>query len=73
VIYATTMENGTPSYYPGGLGANTAQGHQNNNRLIKIVDTGANPATLTSPRPWLSPPVPTNSSAALILRRTSGL
>jgi len=26
VIYATTMENGTPSYYPGGLGANTAQG-----------------------------------------------
>jgi hypothetical protein len=43
VIYATTMENGTPSYYPGGLGVNTAQGHQNNNRLIKIVDTGVAP------------------------------
>jgi hypothetical protein len=43
VIYATTMENGTPAYYPGGLGVNTAQGHQNNNRLIKIVDTGVNP------------------------------
>ncbi len=43
VIYATTMENGSPTYYPGGLGVNTAQGHQNNNRLIKIVDTGVSP------------------------------
>lgn len=43
VIYATTMENGCPTYYPGGLGVNTAQGHQNNNRLIKIVDTGVSP------------------------------
>jgi hypothetical protein len=45
VLYATTMENGTPNYYPGGLGVNTAQGHQNNNRLIKIVDTGVSPGT----------------------------
>jgi hypothetical protein len=45
VIYATTMENGTTNTYPGGLGVNTAQGHQNNNRLIKIVDTGVNPGT----------------------------
>lgn len=44
VIYATTMENGTPATYPGGLGVNTAAGHQNNNRLIKIVDSG-NPGT----------------------------
>jgi len=43
VIYATTMENGAPTYYLGGFGVNTAQGHQNNNRLIKIVDTGLNP------------------------------
>jgi hypothetical protein len=45
VIYATTMENGTPTNYAGGFGVNTAQGHQNNNRLIRIVDTGANPGT----------------------------
>jgi len=37
VIYATTMENGYPV-------VNTAQGHQNQNRLIKIVDGGTNPA-----------------------------
>jgi len=43
VIYATTMENGTTNTIPGGLGVNTAQGHQNNNRLIKIVDTGVAP------------------------------
>ena len=45
VIYATTMENGSPTNYVGGFGVNTAQGHQNNNRLIKIVDTGVNPGT----------------------------
>ena len=45
VIYATTMENGTPTSYVGGFGVNTKQGHQNNNRLIKIVDTGVNPGT----------------------------
>ncbi len=44
VIYATTMENGASNYYTGGLGVNTAAGHQNNNRLIKIVDSG-NPGT----------------------------
>ena len=38
VIYATTMENGYPV-------VNTAQGHQNQNRLIKIVDTGSSPGT----------------------------
>ncbi len=43
VIYATTMENGTTNTIPGGFGVNTAQGHQNNNRLIKIVDTGVAP------------------------------
>ena len=43
VIYATTMENGTTNTIPGGLGVNTAAGHQNNNRLIKIVDTGVAP------------------------------
>jgi len=43
VIYATTMENGAVTNYPGGLGVNTTQGHQNNNRLIKIVDTGVAP------------------------------
>ena len=43
VIYATTMENGTPTNYTGGFGVNTAQGHQNNNRLIRIEDTGVNP------------------------------
>jgi len=41
VIYATTMENGTTNTIPGGFGVNTAQGHQNNNRIIKIVDKGA--------------------------------
>jgi len=45
VIYATTMENGAPTNYTGGLGVNTAQGHQNNNRLIRIVDTGVTPGT----------------------------
>src|ERR1039457_6780605 len=40
VIYATTMENGTTNTILGGLGVNTAQGHQNNNRIIKIVDKG---------------------------------
>ena len=44
IIYATTMENGTPATN-GGFGVNTAQGHQNNNRLIKIVDTGISPGT----------------------------
>jgi hypothetical protein len=38
VIYATTMENGYPV-------VNTKQGHQNQNRLISIVDTGINPGT----------------------------
>jgi hypothetical protein len=45
VIYATTMENGAATNYVGGFGVNTAQGHQNNNRLIKIVDTGVNPGS----------------------------
>ena len=45
VIYATTMENGAATNYAGGFGVNTAQGHQNNNRLIRIVDTGVNPGT----------------------------
>lgn len=45
VIYATTMENGAATDYPGGFGVNTAQGHQNNNRLIRIVDTGVSPGT----------------------------
>jgi hypothetical protein len=45
VIYATTMENGAATNYAGGFGVNTAQGHQNNNRLIKIVDTGVSPGT----------------------------
>ncbi len=36
VIYATTMENGYPI-------TNTKQGHQNQNRIIKIVDTGVDP------------------------------
>jgi hypothetical protein len=45
VIYATTMENGTTNTIPGGLGVNTTQGHQNNNRLIKIVDNGVAPGT----------------------------
>jgi len=38
VIYATTMENGYPV-------VNAAAGHQNQNRLISIVDTGAAPGT----------------------------
>ena len=38
VIYATTMENGYPT-------VNAAAGHQNQNRLIRIVDTGSNPGT----------------------------
>ncbi len=45
VVYATTMENGAATNYPGGFGVNTAAGHQNNNRLIKIVDTGVAPGT----------------------------
>ena len=45
VIYATTMENGGSVNYPGGFGPNTAAGHQNNNRIIKIVDTGVAPGT----------------------------
>jgi hypothetical protein len=45
IIYATTMENGAPTNYLGGFGVNTAQGHQNNNRIIKIVDTGVAPGT----------------------------
>jgi len=45
IIYATTMENGAATNYPGGFGPNTAQGHQNNNRLIRIVDTGVSPGT----------------------------
>ena len=36
IIYATTMENGTAPPKNG-------QGHQNQNRLIRIVDTGVNP------------------------------
>jgi hypothetical protein len=38
VIYATTMENGYPV-------VNSKAGHQNQNRLIKIVDTGTAPGT----------------------------
>jgi|GEM_PF-1085760 len=38
VIYATTMENGYPTI-------NTTQGHQNQNRLIRVVDTGVDPGT----------------------------
>lgn len=38
VIYASTMENGYPT-------VNTAQGHQNQNRLVQIVDSGTNPGT----------------------------
>lgn len=38
VIYATTMKNGYPV-------VNSAAGHQNQNRLIKIVDTGIAPGT----------------------------
>jgi hypothetical protein len=45
VIYASTMENGAATNYVGGFGVNTAAGHQNNNRIIKIVDTGVNPGT----------------------------
>lgn len=45
VIYASTMENGAATNYVGGFGVNTLAGHQNNNRIIKIVDTGVNPGT----------------------------
>jgi hypothetical protein len=45
VIYATTMENGAATNYPGGFGVNAAAGHQNNNRIIRIVDTGVAPGT----------------------------
>jgi hypothetical protein len=45
VIYATTMENGGTTNVPGGYGMNTTAGHQNNNRLIMIVDTGVSPGT----------------------------
>jgi len=38
VIYATTMENGYPT-------VNSKAGHQNQNRIIKVVDTGVNPGT----------------------------
>jgi hypothetical protein len=38
VIYASTTENGYPT-------VNTAAGHQNQNRLISIVDTGISPGT----------------------------
>ncbi len=38
IIYATTMENGYPT-------PNTAAGHQNQNRIIRIVDTGVSPGT----------------------------
>ena len=38
VIYASTMENGYPV-------VNTAAGHQNQNRLISVVDTGVAPGT----------------------------
>jgi hypothetical protein len=38
VIYATTMENGTAP-------PNNAQGNANQNRLIRIVDTGVDPGT----------------------------
>lgn len=38
VIYATTMETGTTP-------VNNAQGNPNQNRLIRIVDTGVNPGT----------------------------
>ncbi len=38
VIYATTMENGTTP-------PNNNQGNANQNRLIRIVDTGINPGT----------------------------
>ena len=39
VIYATTMEYGT------GTNAPDSQGNPNNNRLIRIVDTGVSPGT----------------------------
>jgi hypothetical protein len=38
VIYATTMENGYPT-------VNSKAGHQNQNRIIKVVDTGVDPGT----------------------------
>jgi hypothetical protein len=38
IIYATTMENGYPT-------PNTLAGHQNQNRIIRIVDTGVSPGT----------------------------
>ncbi|HEX3717974.1 MAG TPA: immunoglobulin domain-containing protein [Verrucomicrobiae bacterium] len=38
VIYATTMENGT-------VPPNNSQGNANQNRLIRIVDTGVDPGT----------------------------
>lgn len=39
VIYATTMEQGT------GIVGGNSQGNADNNRLIRIVDTGINPGT----------------------------
>jgi hypothetical protein len=39
VIYATTMERGTVS------GHNNGQGNPNENRLLRIVDTGSSPGT----------------------------
>jgi hypothetical protein len=39
IIYATTMENGT------GTNSNDAQGNANQNRIVRIVDTGVNPGT----------------------------
>jgi len=38
IIYATTMENGYPV-------VNSLAGHQNQNRLIRIVDNGVSPGT----------------------------
>jgi hypothetical protein len=38
IIYATTMENGYPV-------VNSKAGHQNQNRLIRIEDTGSSPGT----------------------------
>ena len=63
VIYATTME-----YAPAPP---TTQGHQNNNRLIRIVDTGTIPARAWWRRRWPPPRPPTSSSVGLISPRIS--
>ncbi len=71
VIYATTMENGAATNYPGGFGVNAAAGHQNNNRIIRIVDTGVIPGTnYRWPLPWRSQRPRMSSTVALISRRT---